>query len=74
MGAMTTKKHFVISVDPIVKLEQDPELDETYLVLEVSASGQVPDIVAAHLHFAREWAAAVPWPKSGKIRLTYDIV
>jgi hypothetical protein len=68
------KKHFVVSTDPTVQLEQDPELDDFHLVVEVSTSGEVRDIVAAHQHFAQEWAAAVPWPKSEKIRLTYDIV
>jgi hypothetical protein len=68
------KKHFVVLAAPVVQLEQDPELDNFYLVLEITTKGHISDIVAAHEGFAREWAALVPLAKSDKIRLTYDII
>src|SRR5215213_2737552 len=68
------RKHFELSDVPTVQLEQDPELDSDYLVLELRIQGHTPEIVAAHKRFAREWATTVPWPKSERIRLTYDIL
>ena len=66
-------KHFKLLADLVVVLEQDPELDREYLVIEATTRGRTMEVVAAHGSYAREWASRVAWPKSEKIRLNYDI-
>jgi hypothetical protein len=67
------RTHFCITAGPVVQLEQDPELDNYYLVLEITIRGDTAEIVAAHKEFARQWSSMVPWPKSERVRLVYDI-
>lgn len=62
-------KHFRLQTNPVVTLEQDPELDNHYIVLGITTRGETAEIVAAHKNYAREWATRVPWPKSSKIKL-----
>src|SRR5262249_45029667 len=68
------KQCFDLDGEPSVRLEQDPEVESSYLVVDVVAKGSIDGVVAAYNSYASEWATAVAWPKVEKIRLAYDII
>jgi hypothetical protein len=65
--------HFSIVGDPVVKLEQDPEVEESYLVLEIRVRGQEDEWIQAHKEYNRSWATSTPWPQVHLISLISDL-
>jgi hypothetical protein len=57
-----------------LRLEQDPETGEEWLVLDVTLQEDV-DAVLAHCDiYTDRWIAQTPWPERDKIRLVYNVM
>ena len=67
------RQYFSIAGDPVVKLEQDPEDGEWYLVLEIRVEGGESECARADREYLRSWANSTPWPAVHLIQLFYDI-
>ena len=57
-----------------LRLEQDPETGEEWLVLDVTLQEDV-DAVLAHCDvYTDRWITQTPWPERDKIRLVYNVM
>jgi hypothetical protein len=68
------RQHFSIVGDPVVKLEQDPEDGEWYLVLEIRVEGDEDESIQAHKDYNRAWANSTRWPEGPLISLFVDLI
>ncbi len=68
------RQHFSIVGDPVVRLEQDPEVDEQYLVLEIRVSGDEDRSIQAHKDYNRAWANSTRWPEAHMITLFVNLI
>ncbi len=68
------RHHFSIVGDPVVKLEQDPEVDEWYLVLEIRVEGDEAGYIQAHKAYNRAWATSTPMPAVHLLTLHSDLI
>jgi hypothetical protein len=68
------RQHFSIVGAPEVKLEQDPEDGEWYLVLEIRARGEEDAWIQAHGAYNRSWVNSTPWPAVHMITLVADLI
>jgi hypothetical protein len=57
-----------------LRLEQDPEAGEEWLVLEVALQEDVEKVLAGCDAYTDRWVAQVPWPECDKIRLVYNVL
>lgn len=67
------RQHFSVVGDPVVRLEQDPEVDERYLVLEIRVKGQEDESICAHRAYNRAWTRSTDWPDVSRISLVVDL-
>jgi hypothetical protein len=67
------KQHFSVVGDPVVRLEQDPEVDERYLVLEIRVKGDESESIRAHRIYNRAWTSSADWPEVSRISLVVDL-
>lgn len=67
------RQHFSVVGDPVVRLEQDPEADERYLVLEVRIKGEQEESIRAHRAYNRAWTSSTDWPEVSRISLVVDL-
>jgi hypothetical protein len=67
-------QNFSIVGEPVVKLEQDPEDGEWYLVLEIRSRGEEEAWIQAHAAYNRAWANSTPWPAVHLITLIADLI
>jgi hypothetical protein len=56
-----------------LRLEQDPETGEAWLVLEVTLQQDVDTLLAAYDGYTDRWVAQVPWPARDQIQLVYNV-
>jgi hypothetical protein len=68
------RQYFSIVGDPVVRLEQDPEVDEWYLDLVIRVAGDEDACARADREYLRSWALSTPWPAVHLIRPLFDIV
>ena len=68
------KKCFSSLTGLAANVEQDPESDEKWITLMVTASGTVDSILASYNHYSSEWVSSVPAPYRYMIRLSFNIV
>lgn len=68
------RRNFSIVGEPVVRLEQDPEIDEWYLDLEIPVEGEEAECARADREFLRSWVDSTPWPAVHLIRPIFDIV
>jgi len=54
--------------------EQDPETGEEWLILDVTTSGEVDEVLNNHETYTDALVSSVPWPERDKIRLSYSIL
>jgi hypothetical protein len=64
---------FTIVGDPVVKLEQDPEVEESYLVLEIRVAEDEDESIQAQRTYSRSWATTTPWPAVHMISLICNL-
>jgi hypothetical protein len=64
---------FVIDGKPFIRLVQDPEDGEEYLLIEIQVTGTVDDNLAAYRRYKERSFDVIGWPESRMIRLIYDI-
>ncbi|HZL35057.1 MAG TPA: hypothetical protein VFC78_07090 [Tepidisphaeraceae bacterium] len=57
-----------------VTVENDPEADADYLVIDVSVALSVEDVVARKREFTNQWVRNTPASLRERIRLVYNIV
>lgn len=57
-----------------LRLEQDPETGEEWLVLDVALQEDVDAVLAHYDVYTDRWIAQTPWPERDKIRLVYDVM
>lgn len=57
-----------------IEVEQDPETDEEWLVLNVTIRGEVDEVLSQYDKYIDYWVSTVPWPERQKIRLLYNII
>src|SRR4051812_40296423 len=57
-----------------VEVDTDPETDEEALVVIISVTAGVDDVVRFKKSYTRQWVDAVPANSREKIRLLYDII
>jgi hypothetical protein len=63
------RRYFSIVDDPEVRLEQDPEGGEWYLVLEIRVRGDEDECIQAQKDYVRSWANSTPSPEVHMISL-----
>jgi hypothetical protein len=68
------RQYFSIVGDPVVRLQQDPEIGEWYLDVEISVRGDESECARADREYLRIWANSTPWPAVHLIRPLFDIV
>jgi hypothetical protein len=56
-----------------LRLEQDPETGEAWLVLEVTLQKDVDTLLADYDVYTDRWVAQVPWPACDQIQLVYNV-
>lgn len=57
-----------------IEVEQDPETEEEWLVLNVTIRGEVGEVLNNYDKYINYWVSSVPWPERHKIRLSYNII
>lgn len=57
-----------------IEVEQDPETEEEWLVLNVTIRGEVDEVLNNYDKYINYWVSSVPWPERQKIRLLYNII
>lgn len=67
------RNSFAIVGDPAIRLEEDPEDGERYLVLAIRVEGDECESARADQDYLRCWANSTPWPAVHLIRLVYDL-
>ena len=67
------RQHFSIVGDPVIRLEQDFEVDERYLVLEIRVQGDEDESIRAHKAYNRAWTSLTGWPEVSRISLVVDL-
>jgi hypothetical protein len=65
---------FTIVGDPVITWEQDPEIDDEYLVLEFKVRGSVSECVESNWRFLRAWGKVASLPESRLIRLIPNLL
>jgi hypothetical protein len=68
------KRHFDIIGNPNIYVDEDPEYDDKYIVLEITTRGDYKKVSDSHCSYARDLVKEVKWPEITKIRLAYDII
>jgi hypothetical protein len=68
------RQHFSIVGDPVVKLEQDPEDGEWYLVQEIRVRGDEDESIQAHKDYNRARANSTELSEVHMIGLIVDLV
>ena len=67
------RQSFSIVGDPTVRLEQDPEDGEWYLVLEIRVQGEEAECIQAQKRYIRSWANSTTWPAVHMISLVCNL-
>ena len=57
-----------------LRLEQEPETGEEWLVLDVTLQEDVEKVLAGCDAYTDRWIAQVPWPERDKIQLVYNVL
>jgi hypothetical protein len=57
-----------------LRLEQDPETGEAWLVLDVTFQEDVEKVLANCDAYTDRWVSQVPWPEREKIQLVYTVI
>lgn len=65
---------FSSSEELSLQLEEDPDTEEKWVVLDVSVQGEVEKILDEYQSYTSHWVSKVPWPERNKIRLSYNLV
>lgn len=52
-------------------LQNDPETEEEWLVIEFKTPGKIEDILDNYDRYTDAWISSVPWPEREKIRISY---
>jgi len=60
--------------DTHLRLEQDPETAEAWLVLDVTLQQDVEEVLASCDTYTDRWVTQVPWPEREKIRFVYAMM
>jgi hypothetical protein len=68
------KKNFPAAGDLVVRLEQDPEIDGQWIVIDVAAAGPVDDVLAVYDQCTADWVAFLPPEALNLLCLTYRLV
>jgi hypothetical protein len=75
LRAIALAKHYLDPADSMeVEVEQDPEAEDEWLVLNVPMHGRTDEIVSRYERYVGAWVGETPWPESGKIRVSYSVV
>ena len=56
-----------------MRVEEDPDTGEKWLMIAISVHGTVEDVLQDYDRYTESWVSAVPWPECHKIRLSFDI-
>jgi hypothetical protein len=56
------------------EVEEDPETGEKWMLISITAHGEVEEILEQYDRYTESWVSAAPWPECHKIRLSFDIV
>lgn len=57
-----------------VKVENDPESEDEWLVILVQVHGEIEQVLDMYDAYTRKLIRAIPWPSRDRIRLIYDFV
>ena len=57
-----------------LRLEQDLDTGEEWLVLEVTLQEDVEEVLTSCDAYTDRWIAQVPWPERDQIRLVYNVI
>ena len=57
-----------------LRLEQDLDTGEEWLVIEVTLQEDVEEVLAHCDAYTDRWIAQVPWPERDQIRLVYNVI
>ena len=57
-----------------LRLEQDPETGEEWLVLDITLQEDVEEVLANCDAYTDRWVSQVPWPEREKIQLVYNVI
>jgi hypothetical protein len=68
------ERNFPTTSELKIEVEQDPETDEEWLVLNVTTRGEVDEVLNHYDKYINYWVSTVPWPERQKIRLLYNII
>lgn len=52
-------------------IEEDPEIEEDYLLIKIRVEQEVKEALDSYERFVKEFVEEVPYPERNKIRLTY---
>jgi hypothetical protein len=70
----SAEKNFPTISELKIEVEQDPETEEEWLVLNVAIRGEVDEVLNNYDNYVNYWVSTVPWPERQKIRLLYNII
>jgi hypothetical protein len=57
-----------------LRLEQDLDTGEEWLVLEVTLQEDVEEVLTSCDAYTDRWIAQVPWPERDQLRLVYNVI
>jgi hypothetical protein len=70
----SAEKNFPTISELKIEVEQDPETEEGWLVLNITIRGEVDEVLNNYDNYINYWVSTVPWPERQKIRLLYNII
>ena len=53
--------------------EQDPEVEEQWLLIDITVDGSIDNILEGYDHYIDQWVKSVPEPVRKNIRLSYSV-
>jgi len=70
----SVEKNFPTTTELKIEVEQDPETEEEWIVLNVTIRGEVDEVLDNYDKYVNYWVSTVPWPERQKIRLLYNVI
>ena len=68
------KKHFPTFQDISISLEKDQEIDEEWIVLDVTIEGEIEEVLDKYDKYTENFVYEIPWPERERIRFSYNII
>jgi hypothetical protein len=67
-------RHFRLASPARYVIEDDPEIGQTFLVIEIEVRGETASVLDGYDRFTDEWLKVAPENVRDRIRVAYDVI